>query len=58
MGDGQIGKTRIDADVQVGALAGRAGLRLVASADQARVDWRGGRPRREHILLLRPTVEG
>ena len=56
MGDGEIGTTRIEADVQLGLLAPRAGLRLVASADQPRVDFRGGRPRREHILLLRPDL--
>lgn len=52
MGDGEVGQRRVPADRQFARLAPRAKLRLVASASQERPDFRGGEPRREHLLLL------
>ncbi|RLB57259.1 MAG: hypothetical protein DRJ42_00740 [Deltaproteobacteria bacterium] len=52
MGDGEVGNRRVPADEQVNRLAPRAKLRLIASASQERPDFRGGDPRREHLLLL------
>ncbi len=52
LGDAQIGADRVDAAEQVERLAPRAGLDLRAAASQSRPDWRGGPPRREHLLWL------
>jgi hypothetical protein len=52
VGDAQIGRRRVPADEQLAHLAPRAELELVASASQTREDFRGGEPRREHLLLL------
>lgn len=55
IGDAQIGGRRVPADLQVRELAEGAGLELVAGASEARPDFTGGEPRREHLLLLRPA---
>jgi len=52
MGDGQIGRRRVPADVQVARLSARAKLSVVATASQERPDFSGGEPRREHLILL------
>ncbi len=52
MGDAEIGGRRIAADAQLGRLAPRAGLRVVARAATTRPDARRGAPRREHLVLL------
>lgn len=52
LGDARHGDRVVDAHRQVAALAPGAGLRLVAGAAQPRPDWRGGAPRREHLLWL------
>jgi len=52
LGDAQLGRRRVRADAQVRRLAPKAGLEVVAAASQPRPDPRGGRPRREHLLLL------
>ncbi len=54
LGDGEIGGRRVSADVQVERLAPASGLKLLAVASQARRDWKGGTPRREHLLWLEP----
>lgn len=53
MGDGQVAGTRVEVVPQLDGLVGRLGLRLVACASQTRTDWKGGRPRSEHLVLLR-----
>jgi len=53
VGDAQVGGTRVVADQQLEKLAGRAGLVLEAVASQGRLDWKGGVPRREHLVALR-----
>jgi len=55
MGDAEIGGVRMDAAQQLAQLAPAAGLRLLASAAQSRPDARGGPPRAEHLILLRPS---
>jgi 16S rRNA G966 N2-methylase RsmD len=52
IGDAQVGGTRVDAAEQLARLAPRAGLRVVASAAQARGDFTGRAQRREHLVLL------
>lgn len=52
VGDGEVGGERVDADEQLRRLAPKAGLRWTATASQPRPDWRGGRGRREHLVLL------
>ncbi|HKP59947.1 MAG TPA: DNA methyltransferase [Polyangiales bacterium] len=52
LGDAELSGVRVPADEQIARLAPAAGLQLVASAAQEREDVRGGRPRREHLLLL------
>jgi SAM-dependent methyltransferase len=54
VGDAELGRTREPADVQLERLVGAAELELVAVASQARPDWRGGPPRREHLVAMRP----
>jgi SAM-dependent methyltransferase len=56
IGDGEIAGQRIPADVQLRELAGAAGLEVVAVASQRREDWRGGKPREEHLIAMRPGV--
>lgn len=51
-GDAELGKRRVDEVDQLSRLAPGAGLRWVASASQTRPDFRGGRPRREHLIWL------
>lgn len=60
MGDGHVGNQRIRADRQLAVLAPEAGLQLVASASQERVDWHGGPARAEHLLAftLAPSDQG
>jgi 16S rRNA G966 N2-methylase RsmD len=53
LGDAQVGRDRIDAGAQLAQLAPRAGLEPVASAAQARMDYRGGPERKEHLVMLR-----
>lgn len=53
MGDGQIGRQRVPADVQLRELAPRAGLYVAAMATQIRPDWHGGEARGEHLIALR-----
>jgi hypothetical protein len=52
VGDAQIGTKRIEADAQLARLAPKSRLELVASASQQRPDFLGGKPRREHLVLL------
>lgn len=54
MGDAQHGDERVPADQLVEELAEDAGLEPVAIATQARPDFRGGPPRGEHLMALRP----
>lgn len=52
MGDAELGGKRIDAHQQLARLSKHAGLRAVAGAAQMRPDFRGGAPRREHLIML------
>lgn len=52
LGDADVGGTRVEAAGQLRRIAPAAGLRVVAGASQPRPDWRGGEPRREHLLEL------
>ena len=52
LGDGELGGKRVDAHQQLARLSKLAGLRTVAGAAQMRVDFRGGVPRREHLIML------
>ncbi|MFO7566046.1 MAG: DNA methyltransferase [Enhygromyxa sp.] len=54
VGDAQLGDAREPADAQLERLAEAAELAVVAVASQPRPDWRGGPPRREHLVALRP----
>jgi len=54
MGDGQHGDERVPADGLVEELAEGADLEPVAIASQPRPDFRGGPPRYEHLMALRP----
>jgi SAM-dependent methyltransferase len=56
VGDAEVAGRRIAADRQLEVLADRAGLEVVASASQARPDWEGGAPRREHLVAMLPRV--
>jgi DNA modification methylase len=53
MGDAQIGGERVRAPAQLAHLGRRHGLVPTALASQRRTDRTGGRPRAEHIALLR-----
>lgn len=53
IGDAELGRERVPADRQLERLAGAAELDVVAIASQMRTDWRGGVPRREHLVALR-----
>lgn len=53
IGDAELGNDRVPADQQLERLAGQAELEVVAVASQPRPDWRGGQPRREHLVALR-----
>jgi hypothetical protein len=53
VGDAELGGTRERADAQLERLAPRAELEVLAVASQPRPDWRGGSPRREHLVALR-----
>ena len=55
IGDGDLGGRRVDAEEQLRRLAPSAGLELRAWASAPRLDWRGQKPRHEHLLLLRPV---
>jgi hypothetical protein len=55
LGDAEIAGKRIPADDQLRRLAPKAGLQVVATASQARPDWRGGPQRAEHLIALRLT---
>ncbi|MDH5672199.1 MAG: site-specific DNA-methyltransferase [Myxococcales bacterium] len=52
LGDAELAGRRVDAAEQVARLAPQAGLSPLARASQRRQDWRGGKSRREHLLLL------
>jgi DNA modification methylase len=56
LGDAELSGLRVQADQQIARLAPEQGLELIASAAQEREDVRGGQPRREHLLLLRPKA--
>ncbi|MEM9190226.1 MAG: DNA methyltransferase [Myxococcota bacterium] len=53
IGDAEIGGKRVRADRQLARLADHERFDVVARASQARLDRKGGRPRREHLVLLR-----
>lgn len=53
MGDGEVGGQRVDVVPQLEKLATPLGLRVVAWASQQRKNWKGGKPRGEHLVLLR-----
>ncbi|MFO0633398.1 MAG: hypothetical protein U0168_11150 [Nannocystaceae bacterium] len=53
VGDGEIDGARVDAIAQLRALVPAHDGELVATASQPRIDWRGGRPRAEHLIALR-----
>ncbi|PRQ02905.1 DNA methylase [Enhygromyxa salina] len=53
VGDAEVAGQRVAADAQLERLAPDAELVVVAVASQARPDWRGGRPRSEHLVALR-----
>jgi adenine-specific DNA methylase len=52
VGDAELDGVREPADAQLERLAEAAELELVAVASQPRPDWRGGPPRREHLVAL------
>jgi len=54
MGDAEVGGQRVRVPAQLARLAPRHGLGVEASASQARRDWRGKRPREEHLIVLKP----
>jgi SAM-dependent methyltransferase len=54
VGDGEVGGRRVPAEKQLWRLAPKAGFHLAASASEERIDWRGGKPRAEHLVALRP----
>jgi hypothetical protein len=56
-GDAEVGGIRVEADQQLARLAPRHGLELVASAAQPRPDFRSGRPRSEHLVLMRRRAD-
>jgi len=58
VGDAEVGGVRLAADKQLERLAGAAELEVVAVASQPRPDWRGGPPRTEHLVALRPRSLG
>jgi hypothetical protein len=53
VGDPEVGSERLDAADQLRALAPQSGFSAEAAASQPRPDALGGRPRNEHIVLLR-----
>ncbi|PRQ05551.1 TRM11 family SAM-dependent methyltransferase [Enhygromyxa salina] len=53
VGDAELGGQRVAADQQLERLAPGSELEFVAAASQPRPDWRGGPPRREHLVALR-----
>jgi hypothetical protein len=53
MGDGEVAGRRVDVVPQLEVLGGPVGLRVVAWASQRRRDWKGGKARGEHLVLLR-----
>jgi hypothetical protein len=53
VGDGEVGGKRVFADVQLERLAPEVELEVSAVASQSRPDFHQGRPRREHLVLLR-----
>lgn len=52
VGDAQVGGRRVSAGAQLARLGRRARLEIRASASQPREDPMGGRPRREHLVVL------
>ncbi|MFV8755621.1 TRM11 family SAM-dependent methyltransferase [Nannocystaceae bacterium ST9] len=56
IGDADLGRERVPADTQLERLAVQAELEVVAVASQPRPDWRGGAPRREHLVALRARL--
>ena len=53
VGDAEVGGRRMAADRQLERLAPEAELEFVAAASSPRPDWRGGPPRKEHLVALR-----
>ncbi len=53
VGDGEIAGNRIDASAQLSQMTPKYGLQVIASAAQARMDWRGGPGRSEHLIAMR-----
>lgn len=52
IGDAQLGRVRVPADVQMQSLLPKAGLRPIAFASQPRRDARGGPERHEHLIAF------
>ncbi|MFK7985129.1 MAG: hypothetical protein AB8I08_03785 [Sandaracinaceae bacterium] len=52
MGDGEVARRRVELMPQLGRLAPRAGLDLIASASQPRRNWGGSGDREEHLVVL------
>jgi hypothetical protein len=52
IGDGELDGERVEADRQLLRIAPERGLAVLAGASQERPDYRGGSPRREHLILL------
>ncbi len=57
VGDGEVARRRVPADLQLERLAPDTGLRVRAVASQPRVDWRGGKPRAEHLVALASAAQ-
>lgn len=56
LGDARMNSILVRADEQVARLSSTCGLEIVATASEARVDWQGGAPRREHLIALKPNA--
>ena len=57
LGDALAAGRRIPGDVLLDRIAPEAGLTVVASATQPRVNWRGDGPRAEHLVALKHGAE-
>jgi len=58
VGDGQLGRLRVDAAEQLHRLAPEVGLRVEARAAQRRRDWTGRGSRKEHLVMLKAARSG